>query len=471
MKLRNLLLFGSMAVLGVAFTSCSKDIAFDNEGYMAQQENEYEQNFIAKYGAVNPNKSWDMASMQPKYSLTAEGSATRAFTRGIPYTQTTATGFVIEGTVLDYMFDKMPKGKNNSGKGNPFYTTVPLNSFTIVPIFQGTASKYWELWMNVAKDGVEEDIKIWAKGEDLGYRTVAGGTVTSAGTGNNGVAQTAVEVVAPAITFSGLPQGATLYFYLKSWESYSAFTSDTQKTQYTMYTSLNKKMLSLKNCPKPTNVPEGNNVNIIGCEDAGDNDYEDLVFMVYGIPAIKEPTEVFETITKRYMLEDLGSKDDFDFNDIVVDVSQQTKTIFTYEIDEHQIKHLISTDGPYVVKQWAEVRAAGGTLDFTISIGTTTTTTWTKSVSLPPVEQMRNTGWNGASIDYNAVLSSFDIKNNDWNPSSNNISVSVVGRGMNEGVQVIKFPKTGEIPMIIAVDPELNWMVERQSVPSSWIQD
>ena len=84
---------------------------------------------------------------------------------------------------------------------------------------------------------------------------------------------------------------------------------------------------------------------------------------------------------------------------------------------------------------------------------------------------MWNTGWNGASIDYNDVLSSFDIKNNDWNPSSNNISVSVVGRGMNEGVQVITFPKTGEIPMIIAVDPEINWMVERQSVPSSWIQD
>ena len=42
MKLRNLLMFGSMAVLCAAFTSCSKDIAFDNEGYMAQQENEYE---------------------------------------------------------------------------------------------------------------------------------------------------------------------------------------------------------------------------------------------------------------------------------------------------------------------------------------------------------------------------------------------------------------------------------------------
>ena len=50
MKLRNLFMFGSMAVLCAAFTSCSKEIAFDNEGYMAQQKSEYDKNFIAKYG-------------------------------------------------------------------------------------------------------------------------------------------------------------------------------------------------------------------------------------------------------------------------------------------------------------------------------------------------------------------------------------------------------------------------------------
>lgn len=456
-------MLGSVAVLGAAFTSCSKDIAFDNEGYMAQQKSEYDKNFIAKYGAVDPNQSWDFASMQPKYSLSPKGNATRGITRGINYTQTKATGFAIEKTILDYMFGQIPAGKNNSGKGNPFYANVPLNSFTIVPIFQGNASKYWQLWMHV--DGLEDDIQIWAKGEDLAYRTEEGGELTSTGTGQNGVSKTAVEVIAPAITFSGLPEGATLYFYLKSWTNYATYESDTQKTQYTQYTSLNEKMLSLKNCPKPTNVPEGNNVNIIGCEDATDNDYEDLVFMVYGIPALIEPEEVYEIYTKRYMLEDLGSKDDFDFNDIVVDVSQQTKTTFTYEIDENQNKHLIDTDGPHLVSQWAEVRAAGGTLDFTISIGTTTITTWTKSVRLAPVEQMRNTGWNGSAIDYEAVLDQFDIKNNDWNPSSNNITVSVVGRGESAGVQVIKFPKTGEIPMIIAVDKEIKWMKERQSVP------
>jgi hypothetical protein len=32
----------------------------------------------------------------------------------------------------------------------------------------------------------------------------------------------------------------------------------------------------------------------------------------------------------------------------------------------------------------------------------------------------------------------------------------------------IKFPKAGEAPMIIAVDPSQQWMKERVSVPSEW---
>ena len=83
---------------------------------------------------------------------------------------------------------------------------------------------------------------------------------------------------------------------------------------------------------------------------------------------------------------------------------------------------------------------------------------------------MWNTGWNGENINYSAVLDRFDIKKKDWIPSANNISITVDGRGTNSGVQLIPFPKEGDIPMIIAVDKDVNWMVERQSIPGSWIQ-
>ena len=461
---KNLSKILGLTIIGIAMSACSKSdfIEDQNEAIASQHRADYAANFIKKYGEVAPDKSWDFTSMQPRYSLTPEVGAPQASTRGTDsYSQTKTTGFVVEQSVLQWMSTNMSAGKNNKGKGNPFYTKVPLNPFTIVPIFQGNASKYWQLWMHV--DGIDNDIMIWAKGEDLAYRTAEGGELTSCGTGQAGVSKSAFEVVAPAITFSGLPEGADIYFYLKSWDSVSAYNADGQKTQYTQLSSLDEKMLALKNCPKPAAVPANNEVNIIGCEDATDNDYEDLVFMVYGIPTIYEPTEMYETFTKRYMVEDLGSTDDFDFNDVVVDVSQQMKTIYYYEIDATGKKHLVNTEGPTLVKQWAEVRAAGGILDFTLNIGGTT---WTKSVSLPPADQMRNT----KSIDYNAVLSRFDIANNGWIPSANNITVSVDGRGNNAGVQLIPFPKEGEIPMIIAVDKEVKWMVERQSVPDSWIR-
>lgn len=32
----------------------------------------------------------------------------------------------------------------------------------------------------------------------------------------------------------------------------------------------------------------------------------------------------------------------------------------------------------------------------------------------------------------------------------------------------VKFPKKGEVPMIIAVKPSQKWMVEYQSIPSDW---
>ena len=116
-------------------------------------------------------------------------------------------------------------------------------------------------------------------------------------------------------------------------------------------------------------------------------------------------------------------------------------------------------------RQEAIVRAAGGTLDFTINIGSSS---WTKSENLTPFEQMMNTGWNGSAIDYNAKLGTFNIENKDWDPQNNNITVSVVGRGTDTGVQVIKFPKKGTVPMIIAVDQKEKWMSERQGVPAEW---
>ena len=457
-----------MAAFGIAFSACSKSDIFEDQGeaIASQHRADYVTNFINKYGPVDPNQSWDLSRGLPEYSLTPwhEATSRAAVTRGTDsYSRTKSPGFVVKQEVLSWFFQNTPAGHNNTEQGKPFFMMVSQEDFTIVPIFQGNAKKYWQLWMHV--DGLQNDVKVWEKGEDLGYRTTDNGELITVGTGQSGVSKQAYEVVAPAITFSGMPTGK-MHFYLKAWNDEDAYNNDTDKNRYATISSLSRKMLSM-NCPKPDGVPANASYRIIGCEDASDNDYEDLAFIIYGDFTITEPTIVYETIPKRYMVEDLGSTDDFDFNDIVVDAYNEYKTTYTYSYKSDGTIELVSTEGPELIGQWAVVRAAGGTLDFTIKIGSTT---WKKSDHVTPVTEMVNTGIGGA-INYNGKIDEFVIKDMDWDAVHDNITIEVDGRGRNLGVQYITFPKDGEIPMIIAVDTSVNWMHERNSVPKSWFYE
>ena len=113
-------------------------------------------------------------------------------------------------------------------------------------------------------------------------------------------------------------------------------------------------------------------------------------YMVFYAKDLKvyEPT----VISKRYMVEDLGSVGDYDFNDIVFDV--------------------IDTDG----KQECFVRALGGTLEISIKVGDST---WSKAPTYN-AKQMINTT---APIDYDAVYAHFDVTG--WDYDKDNVSVIV----------------------------------------------
>lgn len=163
----------------------------------------------------------------------------------------------------------------------------------------------------------------------------------------------------------------------------------------------------------------------------GDNDYSDLVCLVRNVDPVKP-------IEKRYMVEDLGGDSDFDFNDIVVDVVEDAAG-----------------------NQKAYVRAMGGTKDFTLQIGNTK---WTKEI---------DGGFNPATI-YNTlptiqrdkVLAEFTVTG--WKPESNNISVTVQNKLSNDVIIVIPFPRQGDVPMIIAVDPITTWNEEYEELRDDW---
>jgi hypothetical protein len=110
----------------------------------------------------------------------------------------------------------------------------------------------------------------------------------------------------------------------------------------------------------------------------------------------------------------------------------------------------------------AIIRAMGGTIDFTLTIGNTK---WVKSENGFNIKTMYNTQ---GSIDYQKVLAEFEVTG--WDYESNNISVQVPNEKSGE-VFTINFPKAGTAPMIIAVDPTQNWMDERVSVPKSWFTE
>lgn len=461
MRTGKLFVIGCFAVIGVALMSCSKSDLYDsnaaNQQKNEQQVKDYTSNFVEKYGSVE-GKSWDLATLATSYTLE---SSNRALTRDGVYNADAVEGeMLVEKATIDWMSTNMKAGANNVAKGKPFYLQVPNNSFTIVPIFQGTASYYWQLWMYV--DGVGDKL-IWSKG-DIKYITSDGSTDwKSPGTGGTGM-NSAFQIKAPTYEFKNLPKNANMYFYLKVWNSYSDFQKNTINPR--KLTSLNQMMLALINCQVPSNVPADNEVSIIGCEDNvnGDFDYEDLVFMMYGNPAppIKHVDEVIVGTPKRYMMEDLGEeKPDFDFNDVVVDViSGRAKVKREYEILENGGWKLINETTIEDLPDIAVVRAAGGILDFTLTIGNTT---WTKSAKFPNYKEMLNTGRDG-EINYEKELDTFKVEG--WNPDNNNISVTVEGNPND-----ITFPETGKAPMIIAVDPTTNWMFERTPAPESWFKD
>ena len=98
-------------------------------------------------------------------------------------------------------------------------------------------------------------------------------------------------------------------------------------------------------------------------------------------------------------------------------------------------------------RQEAVIRHLGGTLPFKLTIGST--------------ELPEHKGVLGANPDEKYTVTG-------WNKDTHNISVRVKQSGSETVYNTLGFPKAGEAPMIIAVEPTVDWMEERTSVPESW---
>ncbi|MBQ8154352.1 MAG: hypothetical protein IJ069_11910 [Prevotella sp.] len=494
------ILKGLMMVMaiGATMTSCVKDDLDMTQTEKAAKAS-YAENFSKKYPNVSLNQNWDFSSKYNNYTL-GEIPVMRSLNRATEVGKYAMNKdwYEVDNQTLDWMHEKLVEGENHTSLGRPFYMKAPGNDFTIVPIYQGQAGAMWDL--HVVIGGV--DYKVWEKinFETLGGTEPAPGQRAEQNETEEGTIQIkdldsdewhnmhgqwydwgyghwsslyntdgsdrwtpdwsdhnkVTAVRSRSYTFTGFPVGTEMYFYLDITADGNERNGETITRHYQdvgdQQTSLKGMMLALTDCPVPANLT-GNQVMIVGCEDAdkegSDWDLNDLVLLVYGqrVPQpveIKEGETINEVKTVRYMIEDLGATDDFDFNDIVVDVSEIRSITPTYTVYSDKT---VTTWKETGYRQEATIRHLGGTLPFILTIGDT--------------ELQERQGVLGADPDETLEVSGWDI-------NRHNVSIKV-RQSANSGVyNNVSFPKAGEAPMIIAVDPSTKWMAERVSVPETW---
>ena len=466
-----------------AFMSCSKDIeAFNASAIEEKQKNDYASSFVAKYGPIDPNQSWDFTTGERQ--LATRGVTTinvQLQENGISWGDMSKiktevhnaswnhSNIQIEsiteknGDLLREMVKAMPEGKGRTGQS--VVLVAPSSGFWIYPLFSGGVLTY-DLKVKV---GNQEPVTVFTK-DWINMQTINGmkkdteyadgGIINMKGVYIQAPVGTAVEVYIDNIYCHSKAAGST---------NGKAFPSPAGTTNgRAVYVDIPK---GIRPEIEGVQLKENAVIKYIGIEDisagapmSGDNDFNDLVLAVIGNPDVpqekiitEDKYEVKTCVPKRYMIEDLGSIGDFDFNDIVVDVED-------YTVETHKVTYengVIKTDEVESTKSApskAVIRALGGTIDFDLKIGDTS---WKKSDSEYTVTTMYNTE---GTIDYDKVLAEFEVTG--WNANDNNISVTVTEKSGN--VYEIKFPKKGTAPMIIAVDPTQKWMGERKSVPGTW---
>lgn len=222
-------------------------------------------------------------------------------------------------------------------------------------------------------------------------------------------------------------------------------------------------------------------IMFLGCEDANksgsDWDMNDVCFLIIGRPGLPTIVEGEDKYySKRYLIEDLGSTFDFDFNDIVVDVEE---IVCTHTNHEHN-------------RQTATLKHLCGTIPFQIGFGNINgDMKW-----FDPMPGNNNdaeqggVGYTPTGSPYSSMLVTTDNLNGHWDRNTNNIYVRVwpglagtTPSASDNGAwtdaaeldylsplpsKTFTFPAKGEYPYIIATDQNIHWMRELITIPNNW---
>lgn len=543
MKLIKSLVYALLSMTTLAILASCQDEDF---GYTAEdvKKGAFGRNFENEYGKIDPDQSWDLTRSMVRTSKykpfsfgdTQTRSAIAGYEEAGAYQIATYPGdaatndytgwYEVQDETLTWFNEKLTEGVNHTDEGEPFSLVAPANGFAIIPIFQGQAGMDWQL--HVVDKTAHKDYTIWSESQGMVRRendNQEWSTIpTECHYNEEGLikdqssATFGFQIMSQPIQLN-ITQGHELFLYLKvvkgQWKSDGYGDGNYAKTG-TEQRSDEGMMLALE-CPIPSNIgttgKAGNLAMIIGCEDAdgqtiykengdvdipgSDWDMNDVCFLVVGYPNI--PDRISYT-QKRYMCEDLGNTYDFDFNDVVVDVTEATyySAVSTPTVKDGK-SYVNFQKNPEKTKQYATIAHVCGTLPFQIKVGdydfalvsdpTKTNQTISElrgestkaestderssetagTVGWNPNVTKEITGWNATS--HNIILNVSTDKNAEVFTQALNSSGTVEEENESEHIYRITFPEKGKAPLIIAVDPTIGWMAEHQHIPETWWKD
>lgn len=271
------------------------------------------------------------------------------------------------------------------------------------------------------------------------------------------------------------PTGSKVLFYLKINGGKDGTPNGTMQFS-------DRKQMTLLECPRPSNIPEGYKTYILGVEDESltsntcDRDYNDIVFLIAGKvpdPVYYTPDPYVKVTEKRYMCEDLTDTGDFDFNDIVIDVRQTYTRYFTETVEgskDYVVDHEDTT-------QVAKVSWLCGTVPLTAKVGNyqfplitnPSDPTQSKAQLTSSKSEYSEGDWFDGSgttvVGYCPMGDNDWVPITGWDPDANNITIYVCWDGSthttlenassidgSSKVWKSEFPKRGTVPYIIATD-------------------
>jgi len=315
-------LAAALAVVSAGcFTSCQEEDFGLDSGVIRQ--NEYAKGFEAEFGKPDANQRWDFyAQAMEQRNAAAAGitRATTATTYTVSHTNTSQPAFIAKAE-LDKLCDEtyLPDTKNNSAKGTRDYTLTYGGKFTVSAIlYAGLYETQRGFEFGIAQN-VERGEGGWAFDWNRGWYWNEG-EITADHTRIFGYkGQTGNPGYAAEVELVNAPVGTSFDFYIKANGVYR-------------YTSMSESILLATDEYKVEEENEDGSTTVttyyyrmIGFEDmgaSGDLDFNDCVVVLSS--TVKEVLPA--PATARYFCEDLYQRD-FDFNDVVFDVSSTGVTL------------------------------------------------------------------------------------------------------------------------------------------------